>query len=425
MSVKESTSSSEKSTKVTVTDPLIDEAAREKLITSRVGLLIRSPFYGNLVTRMKLINSDDWLATIATDGRNFYYNSEFVNKLPLRQMEFGMGHEVLHAIYDHMGRREHRDARLYNVACDFAVNADLIKGKIGDRINVVPILYDEKYEGWSSEAIYDDLMENMDQMGKEKLCSMVLDEHLDDDGDGDDGDSDGESNGDGNRSGSRPKISREERQQIKDELRQAMLAAAQAAGIGNCPAGIQRILKDLTEPKLNWRDLIQQQVQSTIKSDFTWMRPSRKGWHIDAILPGVKPGERIDVAVAIDQSGSINEKQARHMLSEVKGIMEQFDEYAIHVWTFDTKIYNPQIYTNDSDEQIEDYDIQGGGGTDIGANWEFMRENDISPRQFVVFTDMYSDTFGDADYCPTIFVVFDNPNPPHPHGIIVDYDPNV
>lgn len=422
MSTKESTTSSEKSAKKTVTDPLVDEAAREKLITARVGLLIRSPFYGNLVTRMKLINSDDWLGTIATDGRNFYYNSEFVNKLPLRQMEFGMGHEVLHAIYDHMGRREHRDARLYNVACDFAVNADLIKGKIGDRISVVPILYDEKYEGWTSEAIYDDLMDNMDKMDKEKLCSMVLDEHLDDEGE----DGDGDGDGNGNQSGSgRPKISREERQQIRDELRQSMLAAAQAAGIGNCPAGIQRILKDLTEPKLNWRDLIQQQVQSSIKSDFTWMRPSRKGWHIDAILPGVKPGERIDVAVAIDQSGSINEKQARHMLSEVKGIMEQFDEYAIHVWTFDTQVYNPQIYTNDSDEPIENYDIQGGGGTDIGANWDFMKENDICPKQLVVFTDMYSSTFGDPDYCPTIFVVFDNPNPPNPHGINVDYDPNV
>jgi len=65
-----------------------DNAVREKLITARIALLLKAPFFGNLATRMQLINADDWCPTAATDGRNFYYNTMFIEKLPPKQLEF-------------------------------------------------------------------------------------------------------------------------------------------------------------------------------------------------------------------------------------------------------------------------------------------------------------------------------------------------
>ena len=53
----------------------------EKLITARVGLLLKHPFFGNLATRMTMIDASDWCSTLATAGRNFYYNNGFVHKL--------------------------------------------------------------------------------------------------------------------------------------------------------------------------------------------------------------------------------------------------------------------------------------------------------------------------------------------------------
>ena len=94
----------------------------DKLITARVGLLLRHPFFGNLATRLKMVEADDWCATLATDGRNFYYNNEFVDKLKPKEAEFGFAHEVLHNVFDHMGRREDRDPSLSNIAADFATN---------------------------------------------------------------------------------------------------------------------------------------------------------------------------------------------------------------------------------------------------------------------------------------------------------------
>jgi predicted metal-dependent peptidase len=399
----------------TVTDPKKDAAAREKLITARIGLLLKAPFFGNLATRLQLINADEWCGTAATDGRRFYYNSEFVNNLPLKQLEFLFGHEVLHVVYDHMDRRGDREPRLSNIAADYCVNADLLDQRIGDKIPIG--LYDNKYKGWSYEEVYNDLYENADKIDINKLLKQVLDEHLD--GEGDDGDGDGEGK-DGN---GRPSLSKEERQAIKDEVKEAMLAAAQAVGAGNLPAGVKRMVQDLTEPVINWRELIQQQIQSIIKDDFTWMKPSRRGWHMDAILPGTKPGEQIDVCIAIDMSGSIGTEDSKAFLSEIKGIMDAYDEYKITVWCFDTDIYNMQVFNSDNMDSIDTYEPMGGGGTDFMANWTYMIENNIEPKKFIVFTDgMPFGEWGIEEYCETVWIIKGNPGCEPPWGIWAHYE---
>ena len=60
----------------------------------------------------------------ATDGRNFYYNTRFIDMLKPKEVEFLFGHEVLHCVYDHMGRRGDRDPQLWNVADDYCANAE-------------------------------------------------------------------------------------------------------------------------------------------------------------------------------------------------------------------------------------------------------------------------------------------------------------
>ena len=402
----------------TPVDPRVDAAVREKLVTARIALLLKAPFFGNLATRMKLINADDWCPTAATDGRSFYYNTTFINKLPPKQLEFLVGHEVLHAVYDHMGRRGDRDPKIFNIANDYAVNSDLVDQRVGDRITVVPMLYESKYRGMSSESIYDDLMKNVKKINLDELAKMLLDEHLDGDGGGD-----GDEDSDGNKGGGRPQLTEEEKAAIRDEIREAVLNAAQQAGAGNLPAGVQRMIKDLTEPVIDWRTLIEQQIQSTVKSDFTWMKPSRRGWHMDAVMPGMKPGEQIDVCIAIDTSGSISERDIKDFMTEIKGIMEAYDEYKIHVWCFDTEVYNMQEFTSDNLEDIAAYEPAGGGGTDFMANWEFMKENDIEPKKFIMFTDgMPFGEWGIENYCDTVWIIKGNPGCEPPWGVWAHYE---
>jgi predicted metal-dependent peptidase len=236
----------------------------------------------------------------------------------------------------------------------------------------------------------------------------MLDEHLDSEGEGD-GDQDCEEGKDsnGNNVSKKPaKYSKEEMKKIKDEIKEGMMQAAQSAGAGNTPGEVQRMIKELTEPKMNWREILQQQIQSTVRNDFTFSRPSRKGWHTGAILPGQDFDETIDIAVAIDMSGSISNEQGADFLGEIKGIMDQYQDYNIKVWCFDTKVYNEQDFTSHNGEDLTEYEIMGGGGTDFMCNWTYMKEHDIVPKKFVMFTDGYAwDSWGDADYCDTVFVV--------------------
>jgi predicted metal-dependent peptidase len=402
------------------TDPAVDREVREMLITARVGMLLRASFFGNLATRLKLVNADEWCPTAATDGRNFYYNTRFIKMLRPKEIEFLFGHEVLHCVYDHFGRRGNRDPQLFNIANDYAVNGDLKKHRVGEFITSVPCLYDSKFEGKSSEEIYDYLYENAEKISLQDLIDKVLDEHLDGDGDGD-----GDESGDKKEGRGRPKLSEEERQKIRDEIKEAVLSAAQTCDAGNLPAGVKRMIQSLTEPRMNWRELLRMQLESTIKSDYTWLRSSRKGWHVDAVMPGMKTTDAIDIAVAIDMSGSISDKQARDFLSEIQGIMEAFDSYRIHVFSFDTEAYNAQQFNSDNLEDIQSYEPKGGGGTDFDAIFRYLKDAEIEPKKLVVFTDGYPfGSWGDENYCDTVWIIHGNKNPDPPFGVWAEYGEN-
>jgi len=109
-------------------------------------------------------------------------------------------------------------------------------------------------------------------------------------------------------------------------------------------------------------------------------------------------------------------------LTEVEGIMSQYDDYNIRIWSFDTQIYNDQTFTM-GDGDVLSYEVKGGGGTSFNANWDYMKEHGIEPKIFVMFTDGYTgDGWGDEDYCETIFIIKHNPNCKPPHGIAVAYE---
>jgi predicted metal-dependent peptidase len=398
------------------TNPATDANVREKLITARIALLLKAPFFGNLATRLKLENADEWCPTAATDGRKFYYNSEFINKMPQKQIEFLMGHEVLHCDYDHMGRRGDREPRVWNIADDYCVNQDLLDQRIGEKIPVG--LFDSKYRGWSAEEVYDDLMKNAKKISIDDLEKMLLDEHLD--GEGDDGEGDGEGQKDGK---GRPKLTEEEKKQIRDEIKEAVMAAAQTVGAGNLPSGVKRMIKDLTAPQLDWRTLLQQQIQSTMRTDYTWARASRKGWDMDAVMPGSDWDKEIDICVTVDASGSMSDGMLRDILSEVKGIMESYTSFRLHLWSFDTDVYNATVFTPENLDEIMDWEVGGGGGTSFECNWEFMRDNDIVPKKFVMFTDGYpGGGWGEEEYCDTLFIIHGSTTIEAPFGITAYYE---
>ena len=406
------------------------------IVSARVKLLLEKPFFGNLATRLILKEADGWCKTAATDGRHLYYNREFIKGLTQAQLLFLVGHEVLHCVYDHLGRRGQRDPKIWNMANDYIVNDTLVKESVGKMPEGG--LLDSKYnDTMTSEEVYELLKKNS------VTIKMPLDQHLDaagdskgdEDGDGEGGDGDGQPKKVGSGSGGKtvdvtvmgkdgpPKLTEDDLQKIRTEVRTATIQAAQAVGAGKVPAGVKRMIEELTSPKMDWRTLLDSHIKSSVKDDYTFTKVNRRSWSLGAFLPGQDYLETVEVAVAVDTSGSMSDEMLRDILGEVKGIMETFQDFKLTLWTFDTQVYNPKEFTSQNLDDILTYDPKGGGGTDFDVNFQFMKEVGLEPHRFVMFTDGYPcGSWGDENYTDTLFVIHGNTSIVAPFGITAYYD---
>lgn len=387
----------------------MEDKVLEQITRARISLLLQQPFWGTLATRLILRDASDegWCPTAATDGRYFYYNRNFISKLNKAETIFLLAHEVEHCVYDHMSRRGSRKPKLWNAAADYVINLELHENNIGKlpdpKTSGITACFDTKFKGMFAEEVYEHLLKDPDAKFPE------FDIHIEP------GDGKGEP------------MTEEERRVLNDEIRAAVMQAAKAAGAGSVPAGVKRMLKDLTNPQMDWREILNMKLQSMIKSDFTWSRCSRKAQSSGFYLPAMKEDYRVDAAVAIDCSGSMSDGMLRDLLSEVKGIMEQFSDFKLHVWCFDTKVYNPVVFTPDTLDDIDTYEIKGGGGTSFDVNWVFMKENEIVPERFIMMTDGYPyGSWGDENYCDTLFLIHGDSSQriKAPFGMTAHYSPD-
>lgn len=391
---------------------MLNKTAEERITQSRVRLLLNKPFFGQLAVRLRLEDASHHIPTAATDGRRFLFNREFVDSLSDGELDFLVGHEVLHCVFDHMEARGEREPRLYNAAADFNINMTLVEQAVGDpigedKLGGGKICLDWKYKGMNSYEIYDELFKNKDQNAKS------MDVHLET-GEAGDGDEEGE--------GIKVEMSEEEKKALADEIKQATIQAAQSAGDG-VPEAVKRMINELVAPKMDWRDVLRTQLESSIKADFTFMRPSKRSG--DVIFPGMNKDEELDLFVALDTSGSISKEMLRDFLSEVQGIMDQYNSYKVRIVQFDTNVYGYDEFTSDDGRTMAEYELVGGGGTDFDVVFRYLEQEDINPDQLVMFTDGYPwGSWGNPDYCDTCFVIHSNHDKAlqAPFGVTVHYE---
>jgi len=388
------------------------KTAEERITQSRVRLLLTKPFFGQLAVRLKVTDASEMLPTAATDGRRFMFNRDFVDSLPDEMLDFLVGHEVLHCVFDHMQARGDRKPQLYNAAADYNINMTLVEQNIGkpiteDKLHGGKICMDWKYQGWNSYEIYDDLLKNQKE-------AKGMDVHLDE--------LNGDEEGEGMQGPGQEAMSEEEKKVLADEIKQATIQAAQAAGEG-VPEAVKRMISELIAPKMDWRDILRTQLESSLKNDFTFMRPSKRSGEV--LFPGMNKDEELNIAVALDTSGSISQTMLRDFLSEVQGIMDQYQSYKVHIFQFDTDVYGAEDFTSDDGRTMAEYQIKGGGGTDFDVVFSYMEQYGIEPDQLVMFTVGYPwGSWGNENYCDSLFVIHGDKKRriEAPFGVTVHYE---
>ncbi len=357
-----------------------------KLVAARAALVIEKPFLGALVLRLPLIEADPaWCRSTATDARGFYYNRSYIQSLNFEQTKFMLAHEALHCALSHFARREHRNKRRWDLACDFAVNALLV----ADGLVPPPgALLAQRFGGMAAEEIYPTLQEDTQQ--------QTLDQHLYDDADQTQGRNDRPATPSGSSTrppatppataaAPPPALTLPEREQLRPHWQQRLAAAAQTAmQAGKLSAHMARLVDNLLQPQLPWRSLLARYLAATGRDDYDFSHPSRREGA--AILPGLRSGQ-VDLVVALDTSGSISDEEMQEFVSEIDAIKGQIGA-RVQLLTCDERLAPESPWVAEAWEPMTlPKRFEGGGGTCFTPVFNWVEQQGQHPDLLVYFTD--------------------------------------
>ena len=356
--------------------------------------MLDKPFLGNLVLRLPLKAAESWCKTSATDAKSFYYNPEFIERLDSHQIKFVLIHEALHCALTHFARRGNRKKHTWDLACDFAINPLLVKEGFHPPLDV-PIF--RQYEGMIAEEIYPMIDDNLDQ--------EPMDQHLYDDQNNEDSkDSDGgmrEDNltqQDKNQSGEsknnqstsslaqRPQsLNPDEIEKLATQWQKNLASSAQLAQeAGKLDGEFAKLIDFFLQPRVSWQSLLSTFMSRLARDDFSYSRPSRRPGN--AILPTLR-SHQIDIAVAIDTSGSISQQEIDEFVSEINAIKSTIRS-SITLIACDDKIFPSSPWRYESWEEINfPASLGGGKGTNFRPVFELLNSLDNPCDVLIYFTD--------------------------------------
>lgn len=367
---------------------------------ARAELVINHPFFASLLLTMPMIERDD-IPTLATDGESNYYNRKFMESLRHAEVVFTLGHEALHTALNHPGRRGARDSGRWNEACDYIVNEILMKEKVG----MMPqgCLYNPSLvaQGNNSvEGVYNILTDQANKAGKNGKPKPspkpgtpggALDSIFD--------------------AGSKGGKTKPDQAAVAAASAASKIRTAQAANAarmqGNLSGEIERIVKKLLKPQVDWRDQLRRFFMQPAKIDATYARPKRRFLGEDLYLPS-QTGQRMgSVVVAVDCSGSISDAVLSQCQAEINAIREDLQPSETHILYFDTVITGHDTLPSEDgvDFQIK---TKAGGGTMFSPIFKYVGKHLMDnepPAAIVVLTDLMCSDFGTEPESPVLWCV--------------------
>ena len=352
---------------------------KTKISRSNVRLMVDKQkkgwgFYASILFKMPMISKDD-VQTMATDGKSIFYNPEWSNTLTDEEMDFVRCHEGMHRVLRHHLRMNERDSELWNIATDYAINSILKKSGM-----TMPKdgLYSREYEGMSAEKIY----EILNQSGKSKPQPCNWGKVMS-----------------GGKQMTKEQIKTEENM-IRAEV---TMAVQQSKNVGELPSDIKQIITEMERSQVDWSSVIRRVVGGDQPEDYTYRRPNRRALHcMDIYNPSTLKSSCGDVAVWVDTSGSVSDKEKQHALGELNAIAEDMQPNSVTIFYGDANVQNIERY--ERGDTIECLNSKGGGGTDPMPIFKYIEDNNVNVDSMVCITDMEFHNFpSHVDY-PLLWV---------------------
>jgi len=403
-----------------------DSELQNKLAAARTRLILDKPFLGALVLRLPLVAADpEWCQAAATDAKKLYYNQDYINALDIRQTQFVLAKQALHCALSHFARRQHRIKHRWDLACDYAVNPLLIN----DGLKAPPeTLVDDGYEGMTAEEIYhyiDDLDNEDSELEKEDQepsnNSDGVNQNNQEQQENNDINNSSATNTDNKNDedeneeqGLAPQpteLSPQEQEELSIQWQQRLAGAAQQAmQAGKLGGSMARMIDFMLQPKLPWRMLLARYMTSSARDDYSYSRPSsRRG--DPAIFPSLRSAQ-INVAVGVDVSGSVDDKEMSEFISEVNAIKSNM-RARITLLPCDAALVEGAPFIFEPWEEVNlPEKFKGSGGTDFCPVFEWLDLQDQNPDLLVYFTDCKGSFPEVVPSYPVIWLVKGKDSPP-------------
>jgi predicted metal-dependent peptidase len=428
---------------------ITDKQAHEKLVKARTVLLVTQPFWGCLALHLELVELPEdapmQFKTMAVDGVHLYYFPCFVKKITDQELVAVVAHEVSHCCFKHMTRRGHRNPVIWNMAGDFLINSMLHKATF---VLPNPHLYDAKYDALSTEEIYERIKDEVQkqlkqkQQGKgkgqgskgQKKGQRQGNEQGDGDEDGEGGgisipDTDldidpGMCGGVMDAAGPAEKHKSDGVEREWDANVRMAVNVAKRANAGTVPGYLERLISQLKEARVSWRELTRQFIDTSMTKDYSWSRPNRRSASTGNITPGFIADALHHMVFAVDTSGSIDMAMLTAFLSEISGALNDGTADKLTVVYADTRVAHVDEYMTGDVVKCEK--IHGGGGTCFNNTMEWIKTNAPDAQCVVYLTDMLTSSFGEDPGMPVLWACYlpkaslDSINPPFGMKIAVD-----
>ena len=304
------------------------------------------------------------------------YNPDFFQDMEEKKIKGVLMHEFYHLIFKHVTSRKPENVPhlVWNIAGDLAINSMIGEDNLPEGCCIPGGKQFEDYPMGKTAEFYLEMMKDDEQFG---------------DGKGGFKDLDGESGSDfGNfddHSGW-DELTDDERQMVEERAKDIMEKAAKEAnnsgrGWGSVSVGIKKEIMERLKTRVDWKKVLRAFIGAAQRADKsnTMRKINRRFPYIHA---GRKVNRVANIAISIDQSGSVSDAELNAFFNELNNLS------ALATFTvipFDTKVAEDKVYVWKKGEKRK-WERVMYGGTCFNAPTEYVNKGNYDGH--IVLTDL-------------------------------------
>lgn len=336
----------------------------------------------------------DKVPSAATDGKNVWYNAEFLKDFSEPEIRFIILHEAMHKMARHMNvyKTIHTmDAQRANAACDYWINNEIVKQNGSSGFAKMPKggLLNPKYNGKTVIEIFKDL-ENKGQEEGGKCITGQQDNQGNDITDGYPKGGEGFDIHDWDGEG----MTAEEKATLEKDIEIAIRQGRQLAGkmSGNKP----RVIDEVLDGKVDWRKELSEFLKDIMqgRDESSWSKLNRRMFHMGHFPSSISTACG-RLCIAPDMSGSIGGIVLSKFMGEIKKLCQELQPSGVDIVWWDTEVCGVQSFEPTQYDNLDNLlKPVGGGGTmpQCVADWLVLNKT-MNHECVVLLSDGYVDQF--------------------------------